>query len=184
MDKRLQLVETALQLFYRHSVYSVGINDILQTAGVARKTLYHHFASKEELLLAALQLRDQRWCQWLDERLHTAHTGLALLDELFLALQDWFNGQALGEFYGCFFQHCSAEFSDPEHPVSRLCQQHHLAVSALLLKHLQRCSVTEQAQPCCDLLVLCKDAAIAQAQLGMTDAAERAQRLARKAWPC
>lgn len=57
--KQQQLIQTAFALFYRDSIHGVGINQILQEAGIAKKTLYHHFASKDELVLAVLAYRDE-----------------------------------------------------------------------------------------------------------------------------
>ncbi len=71
-DKKQQLVETALALFYRHGVHAVGINQILEQSAIAKKTLYHHFVSKDELLMATLELRHQRFYQWLGQQLISA----------------------------------------------------------------------------------------------------------------
>ena len=64
MDKRQQLINTAFRLFYQNGIHAVGINQILKESGIAKKTLYHHFASKEQLLLAVLEYRDQIFLQW------------------------------------------------------------------------------------------------------------------------
>lgn len=59
MDKVSQLLAGAFELFYRESVHGVGINQILAEAGIAKKTLYHHFEGKEALVLAVVRYRDQ-----------------------------------------------------------------------------------------------------------------------------
>ena len=59
--RRQQLVETALELFSREGFHATGIDRILAVSGVAKRTLYHHFRSKDELILAALRLRDERF---------------------------------------------------------------------------------------------------------------------------
>ena len=56
-SKREQLLDTALRLFYREGYHATGIERILAESGVAKMTLYKHFASKDELMLAALQRR-------------------------------------------------------------------------------------------------------------------------------
>ncbi|WP_299666825.1 TetR/AcrR family transcriptional regulator [uncultured Psychromonas sp.] len=53
--KRQLLIDTALSLFYKKGINTIGINEILQVSGVAKNTLYNHFSSKEELILAALE---------------------------------------------------------------------------------------------------------------------------------
>ena len=60
-DKRTQLIDTALQLFYLQGIHAIGINEILATSGIAKKTLYNHFASKEALIQACVIERDKRF---------------------------------------------------------------------------------------------------------------------------
>ena len=67
--KRELLIETAASLFYLKGVNEVGINEILIQSGVAKKTLYHHFKSKEDLIIATLHKRDQTFFFFLYERL-------------------------------------------------------------------------------------------------------------------
>ncbi len=58
--KRDHLIATASRLFYRDGYHVVGIDTILAEAKLAKMTLYHHFASKEELIVAVLELRSAR----------------------------------------------------------------------------------------------------------------------------
>src|SRR3954470_11176335 len=59
--KRDLLMDTARRLFYRDGLRAVGIDTILAEAGVAKMTLYNHFASKEELIIAILEKRDREF---------------------------------------------------------------------------------------------------------------------------
>jgi len=166
-DKKQQLVETALSLFYRYGVHAVGINQILEQSAIAKKTLYHHFVSKEELLLATLELRHQRFYQWLQQQLDQA-TATSLIDQLFDALSLWFTGQAepLGMFYGCYFQNCAAEYHGPDSTVLLLCAQHKLKVKGLVNTYLPSYNLSVQAQSLLlDGLMLLKEGAISMALL-------------------
>lgn len=60
-DPRQRLLDTATDLFYRQGYHATGINQVLQEAGVARASLYLHFASKEALLAAFLEFRHNYW---------------------------------------------------------------------------------------------------------------------------
>ncbi len=60
-SKRGQLVDTALKLFYRDGFHARGIDRILAEPGVAKVTLYKHFRSKDELILATLLPRPSTW---------------------------------------------------------------------------------------------------------------------------
>src|ERR1700752_523171 len=57
--KRDHLLATAFRLFYRDGYHAVGIDTILAEAKLAKVTLYHHFASKEELIVAVLEQRSE-----------------------------------------------------------------------------------------------------------------------------
>ncbi len=56
---REHLLETALRLFNQHGYHATGVDLIIADAGVAKTTLYRHFENKEDLILAALERRDE-----------------------------------------------------------------------------------------------------------------------------
>jgi AcrR family transcriptional regulator len=58
---RERILDAAYELFSRRGVQAVGVNEVIERAGVATATLYRHFPSKEKLVLAFLDLREQRW---------------------------------------------------------------------------------------------------------------------------
>ena len=62
--KRDHLIDTALGLFSRYGYHAMGIDRILAESGVAKMTLYNHFKSKDELILAVLRRRDERFRNW------------------------------------------------------------------------------------------------------------------------
>ena len=62
--RRDHLVDIALDLFSRDGFHATGIDKILAESGVAKMTLYKHFRSKDELILAALRRRDERFRNW------------------------------------------------------------------------------------------------------------------------
>lgn len=136
--KRQQLIDIALQLFYERGINSVGINEILSVSGIAKKTLYNHFASKEELVLAALKKRNDNFIAWLDISLKEANTDIEVVNNLFNGLSAWFSNSAveLGNFRGCFFINTSAEFSDPNSKISQYCREHKQQVRQLISQYL------------------------------------------------
>ncbi|MDQ0864968.1 TetR/AcrR family transcriptional regulator [Arthrobacter globiformis] len=56
-----RILSTAYELFSRRSIRDVGVNELIETSGVAKSTFYRHFPSKDDLVLAVLALRDQVW---------------------------------------------------------------------------------------------------------------------------
>jgi AcrR family transcriptional regulator len=110
---RERLVLAAYDLFCRFGVQSVGIDRIIDEAGVAKTTLYRHFRSKDELVLAVLDLREQLWTrEWLEESVRRrARTPEKQLLAIFDLFHEWFQ---LDDYEGCLFMNTVLETHDPE----------------------------------------------------------------------
>src|SRR5262244_1525812 len=66
---RQRILDAAYDLFSQHGIRAVGIDSIIERSGVARMTLYRHFQSKDELVLAFLEDRERRWTRdWLQSQ--------------------------------------------------------------------------------------------------------------------
>ncbi|HDL16453.1 MAG TPA: TetR/AcrR family transcriptional regulator, partial [Rhizobiales bacterium] len=93
-SKKEHLVDTAVKLFGRDGFNATGIDKILQEAGVARMTLYKHFKSKDELILAALRRRDEQFRIWFKSAVEkTGGSPAQRLLASFDALEEWFEGR-------------------------------------------------------------------------------------------
>jgi AcrR family transcriptional regulator len=103
---RERLLDAANELFYREGVHSVGIDRVIEHAGVAKATLYNAFGSKDELIRAYLRSRMAR----VQERMER---GLARYDTPRERLLGVFDVQGIAftepEFRGCMFVRASAE---------------------------------------------------------------------------
>ncbi|QFT39730.1 MULTISPECIES: TetR/AcrR family transcriptional regulator [unclassified Vibrio] len=133
-QKRQHLIDTALALFYRHGIHAIGINEVIASSGVAKRTLYTHFDSKEALVLATLAQRHEAFIDWLRQCLSGSTNDTETVERVFDALHRWFTGGAapLGPFRGCFFIHTAGEFGDPNSAIAQYCQYHKQAVRALI----------------------------------------------------
>jgi len=113
---RERLVAAAIDLFYRNGFAAIGIDRVIEAAGVTKTTFYKHFASKDDLMVAAVQRRDE----WESQAWGSAVRRLAGDDPALqlLAMLDvmdlWFNDP---EFRGCMFMNTAAEFPNPHDPV-------------------------------------------------------------------
>jgi AcrR family transcriptional regulator len=58
MDTRGRLLQAADRLFYSQGIRAVGVDAVAQAAGLTKRTLYYHFASKDDLIAAYLDARD------------------------------------------------------------------------------------------------------------------------------
>jgi AcrR family transcriptional regulator len=115
---RERLLAAADELFYREGVHTVGIDRVIERAGVAKASLYATFGSKEELVLAYLQGRA-------DERRQRILTGIAPHETpraRILAVFDVLAARvAAPDFRGCAFVNASAEGPPGESRVRRAC---------------------------------------------------------------
>jgi len=118
--KRDLLVETALRLFSKQGYRATGIDKILEVSGVAKMTLYKHFKSKDELIIAALQKRDKDFAEQIDRHMtrflpqQECDPRIAKLMALFDALHNWVSSES---FYGCNFINASIEFKREDDPI-------------------------------------------------------------------
>jgi len=129
--KREHLIDTALEIFYRDGFHATGVDRIIAESGVARMTLYKHFKSKDDLILAALRRRDERFRNWFSRAVERqGETPGARLLAIFDALDEWFSSKG---FSGCMFINASAEFADPANPVHRTAAEH----KNLMLRHVR-----------------------------------------------
>ncbi len=120
--KRDRLIDTALELFNRDGYRATGIDKILAESGVAKMTLYNHFGSKDELILAALERRDARWRDWFRHAVERrAETPRGRLLAVFDALEEWF---AQADFQGCMFMRAASEFCACDDPIHAVAAEH------------------------------------------------------------
>jgi AcrR family transcriptional regulator len=89
---RERILDAAYELFSRRGIQAVGVNEVIERAGVATATLYRHFPSKEKLVLAFLDLREQRWTKDLIEAgaLGRGSNPEQRLLAMFDVLDEWF----------------------------------------------------------------------------------------------
>jgi AcrR family transcriptional regulator len=115
---RERVLETAYELFSRHGTRAVGVDRIIAESGVAKMTLYRNFASKDDLILAFLERREERWTrEWLQATVERrAETPAQRLLAIFDTFAEWF---ARDDFEGCSFINVMLEIDDPGSPVRR-----------------------------------------------------------------
>jgi AcrR family transcriptional regulator len=108
------LLRAASELFYREGVRTVGVDAVVEKAGVNKMSLYRQFSSKDELVMAYLEQKDEQFFGYV-EKSFAQHPG-----EPARQLQQYFDDLALrasiDDYRGCPFVNVSVEFPDPEHP--------------------------------------------------------------------
>ncbi|AOE84639.1 TetR/AcrR family transcriptional regulator [Pseudomonas sp. TCU-HL1] len=173
-SKRDQLVNTALALFYREGFHATGIDRILAESGVAKMTLYKHFKSKDELIMAALESRFAPAAErlaWAFEHLPPREAILRVFD----GLDEWLKQE---EFCGCAFINAAAEFHDRDHPVHRLAASYKSSTRQYFRTALE-CLDVPQSERLARQLQYLMEGALSMAHIeGPTDQAQEAKEAA------
>lgn len=130
---RERILESAYQLFTRRRIRDVGVNEVVAQAAVTKATFYNHFRSKDDLVLAFLEVREQRaTIDWLQTgALQRGATPEARLLAIFDIFDEWFGGD---EFESCPFIHVLLEMG-PRHPLGEA-SIHYLENVRGLVRHL------------------------------------------------
>ena len=126
---RERILEAATRLFLRDGFRAVGVDTIIAEAGVAKMTLYAHFSSKDELIVAYLERANEQFWHWLEAAIAGVDDPQDSLVAMFDAVGRLANSP---QCLGCTFQGTAAEFPDPDHPGHRVARAHKQAVLARL----------------------------------------------------
>jgi AcrR family transcriptional regulator len=170
---RARILETAYDLFSHNGIGSVGIDRIIAEAGIAKATLYRHFPSKEDLVLAFLELREQRWTvEWLEaEAERMARTPQERVLVIFDALDEWFHR---ADFEGCPFIRTLLEIEAPRNPIHLAAARHLGVVRRKLQVYAEQAGAREPEEMSYQLQVVMMGA-IVSAGRGDLEAACRAR---------
>lgn len=113
---RERLIDTAISLFNRYGFHATGVDRIVAAAKVAKKTLYAHFPSKEELILAALARKEATFAdQFIPMVAASSDDPKQRLLTLFEMAKTWFSDP---DFFGCLFVNAAVEYSEAGHPIN------------------------------------------------------------------
>ncbi|MGF6758397.1 TetR/AcrR family transcriptional regulator [Paraburkholderia sp. GAS42] len=113
-DAQAQLIRAADELFYRDGVRAVGVDTVVERAGVNKMSLYRQFSSKDDLVIAYLERKDAQFFGYV-EKSFAMHPG-----EPVKQLQQYFDDLAVrasvDDYRGCPFVNVAVEFPDVMHP--------------------------------------------------------------------
>jgi AcrR family transcriptional regulator len=174
---RERILESAYDLFSHKGVRAVGVEEVIERAAVAKATLYRHFASKDDLVLAFLRRREERWTHgWVEME---ARQRGAAPEERLLAIFDlfdeWFHRE---DFEGCAFINVMLETANLEHPVGRASADHLANIRSVLSTLADEAELRDPSEFAKSFHILMKGS-IVQAGEGDLEAASRAKDMAR-----
>jgi AcrR family transcriptional regulator len=174
---RQRILDNAYELFSRRGIRAVGVEEVISRAAVAKATLYRHFPSKKDLVLAFLEERELRWTRQfveagVKERGRSAEERLLAIFDVF---DDWFQRE---DYEGCSFINVLLETGDREHPIGSASARYLANIRAIVRELAEQAGLRDPEAFALSWHLLMKGA-IVQAAEGDRQAAQRAKAIAR-----
>jgi AcrR family transcriptional regulator len=159
---RDRLLETAARLFYQEGVRAIGVDLVVERSGVAKTSLYRHFPTKDDLVVAFLERDDLAYWDYWDQ------IAMRLKDNARAELEahiQWI-AQYIGrpEYRGCPFLNVANEFPAADHPARAAALKHKAELRRRLGALTKRMGARRPAL-LADQLVLLIDGAYVNGQL-------------------
>jgi AcrR family transcriptional regulator len=136
-DPRERILAVADRLFYEEGVRATGTEKIMSIAEVAKATFYRHFESKDALVLAYLENRDQALWDYLAQPTPPKDLREALTR--FEQMANW------PEIIGCPFLRIASEYPDAAHPFHRFAIKHQNKIVDYLIDLLEPFAIDKRA---------------------------------------
>jgi AcrR family transcriptional regulator len=173
---RQRILDNAYDLFSRRGIRAVGIEEVISRSAVAKATLYRHFPSKDDLVLAFLEQREQIWTRQIVEA--GARERGATAEERLLAIFDVFHEWFQREDYECCsFVKVLLETADRDNPVGAASVRYLENIRTIVRELAEEAELRDPEAFALSLHILMKGA-IVQAAEGDREAARRAKAMA------
>ncbi len=164
LPTRDRIVSAAAKLFYGEGIRAVSVDAVAEKAGVTKRTLYYHFTSKDDLIAAYLEMRDnpnlalfQRWF---------AETEGDVADKVRGVFTNLAVSARHPRWKGCGFLRTSAELANmPGHPAMKIGAAHKRKVEDWLCGVFEGAGLTAQARQLARQVLLLLDGAFSVVQL-------------------
>jgi AcrR family transcriptional regulator len=162
-DTRERIISAASKLFYGEGIRAVSVDAVAEKAGLTKRTLYYHFRSKDDLVAAYLEVRDQPnlalFKRWFDEADGEVS---AKVQAIFTHLA---RNASHPKWKGCGFLRTSAELANlPGHPAIRIGAAHKKKFEAWLRTMFEEAGIASAA-PLARQTLLLLDGCFAVVQL-------------------
>lgn len=173
---RERVLQAAYDLFCHHGIQAVGVARIVAEAGVTKMTFYRHFASKDDLVIAVLERREEVWSRrWLQrEAERRGRTPRAQLLAVFDMFDEWFRRD---DYEGCLFLRCVLESHDRSSRIGEASVAAIASVRSFVRDLAEHAEVHDPDRVAHQLQILMRGAILAAAE-GHVGAAQQARDVA------
>lgn len=176
-ETKKKLLDATERLIYAGGICATGMDLIVKSSGVARKTIYRYFSTKDELVAEALTKRDERWMHWFITESEKGRTPVGKLLATFDALEQWF---FTPDFRGCAFINAAGEIGDASDPIRAVAKEHKVKLRNYLLQLAKEYGADDPEELASEFLILIDGAITVALVMEDKEAARKAQKLARK----
>ena len=122
-----KVFQTAARLFYQHGYRAIGVDTIAAEAGIGKMTLYRHYPSKDDLIVAYLKDSNELFWNNFEQITKDSPTPREQLLAFFQSLQDYVKTPAC---YGCPFLNVATEYPETDYPGHQVALEHKQSVRA------------------------------------------------------
>lgn len=151
-QKKQDIIKTAFRLFSENGFYATGIDQIIAESSVSKKTLYTHFSSKIDLILAVLQYYEQSFISELQSKVLNAHADPHnKLIRIFEIAQSWYSTK---KFNGCLAISAMGEFGNKNEDIVKACVSFKQAERNILLSLVNEMELLDADQVADHLLIV------------------------------
>jgi AcrR family transcriptional regulator len=173
---RDRILAAAYELFASRGIRDVGVDEVIERAGVAKASLYRHFPSKDDLVIAFLGLREERWTlEWVvAEARRRGTTPEEQLLAIFGLFDEWFHRE---DFEACSFVNVLLEMG-PAHPAGRASVQHLANIRSIVRTLAEESGLRDPESFARSCHILMKGSIVSAVE-GDAEAAQRARSMAR-----
>ena len=120
-----KVFKTAARMFYRHGYRAVGVDTLAAESGIGKMTLYRHYPTKDDLIVAYLKDSNELFWSNFEEITKDAPTAREKLVAFFEGLQEYVQSPAC---YGCPFLNVATEYPEADHPGHQVAIEHKQSV--------------------------------------------------------
>lgn len=145
-DPRQRMIDSAYTLFSSRGINEVAIDEVIEDAGVTPEVFDEEFGSKEELALAFLAEREERWTRdWVEgESARRAETPAEQLLAIFDLFHEWFQRE---DYEGCSFVNVLLECGGSEStPLGRAAARHLENIRSFIARLAEQAGLRDPAE--------------------------------------
>jgi AcrR family transcriptional regulator len=156
-----RLFQTAARLFYQHGYRTTGVDTIASESGIGKMTLYRHYPSKDDLIVAFLEESNTEFWEYFEQSTQDVTSAREKVLAFFEALQGYVVSPAC---YGCPFINVATEFPELEYAGHKVALEHKQSVRARFTQ-LAREAGAHQPEALANALLLLMDGAYMAARM-------------------